>query len=129
MRSVSAVFTSSNSTGKAYEYFVREGDEPKVDDAIITSMSNVKEKGFNCARVVAVNEVASGMANKSYLLLISFDELRKRAESATDEMKRIKARETALHKLRELAETKALIESLRGSADPEIVALIKTIES
>lgn len=127
MRSVSAVFMNVNSTGKAYEYFVRDGDNPAEGDLIVTSVSNLHEK-INIARVTCVNAEASDKATKPYLMLISMSELNRRASAAIAEAKRLADRKAALGKLRDLAEAKALIASLRGSDDPEIVALIKTIE-
>jgi hypothetical protein len=135
MKSVSAAF-AANGEGKRYEYFVRDGDEPVIGDYIVTSLGPSashynagSEKVLNVARVVAINDEATDCATKFYLWLIPAEGLRTRATKDKEAVEREKRRKAALAKLRELAEAKALIDSLKGSDDAEIQALIKAIQS
>ena len=131
MRSVHAVFNGDTPFGtepKRYEYFVRDGDAPEVGDVVVTSLSVRTGAVVATARVVDVNEAATPAATKFYLYLLPMAELKARQKADLDAVTRRKERAAAVNRLRELAEAKALIDGLRSSTDPEIVALIKQIE-
>lgn len=128
MRSVVAEFYTGDT--RKYEYFVREGDEPKVGDFIVTSIApgSQGERPINAARIIEVRSSATAKATKFYLYLLPCDVLAERRNSDVERVEKEKRRVAAIQRLRELAEAKALINSLRNETDPEIQSLIKTIE-
>lgn len=136
MKSVLAVFDPGaddafGHLAKRYEYFTREGDNPQVGDFLVTSLPSGRahsDKMLNLARVVEVNDAATIKATKFYLYLIPVAELKARHVADVEATVRQKERADAIKRLRELAEAKTLIDSLRGSTDPEIAALIQKIE-
>lgn len=133
MRSIHAVFGDGDRVFghpelKRYEYFVRDGDAPEVGDVVVTSLSVRTGAVIATARVVEVNEAASPSATKFYLYLLPMAELKARHKADADAVVKRKERAAAINRLRELAEAKTLIDSLRNSTDPEIAALIKSIE-
>lgn len=139
MKSVYAVFIRagmSAQVSKNYEYLVRPDDEPEVGDFLVTSVANQEEGAYlRIAKVVSVNADASVLATKFYLQLIS-DQSLGAARKENDELvslerqrvARERDRQRVLGKLREYAEMKRLVDSLKDNDDPEIKDLLAQLK-
>lgn len=82
MKSVQAKFLTGNTV---YSYLVPEGDDPQVNDIIITSirMSDDKPGRYGdelakVARIMEVDEWANARATKFYMQLVSVAQVRER---------------------------------------------------
>lgn len=128
--------------GNNYDYFVPAGDEPKVGDLIVTSVSwdgdwqyrgstmGKLADGCRVARIVEVN-VPAGHATKFYLQLISVAGLTAAQASNRELLERAKAREAAKKALDALLEESGRIALYKQLAEinPEAKALLETLTS
>lgn len=156
LRTVTAIFPHGSKTRNAgmetlreYEYFIPEGDDPKIGDLIATSVAwslddgvayddedkpakaEVQKRawGATTAKVVRVNDAASDKANKFYLALMPLDGLMKRYQSNLDLVDRVKEAKAAKAKLDELVQQRSMLKVYEelAATNPEARALLNQL--
>lgn len=133
LRTISVVFNSS--PGRTYDYFVPEGDNPKIGDTVITSVNNgMTAHGLatevKSACVKAVHSATSDKATKFYLMILPNEELEKKAEANRAFAAKLAERKRAITKLEELAKVQdrmAIYEELAKN-NPEAQALLAILK-
>ncbi len=141
MNVVKAMFPS----GHAYSYFVPMGDNPKVGDVILTSISLPE---FNKSMLLSDHDVTHVMSNgklarvtqilsdcpkatKMYLQLISADEIRNRYETNVKYMEVAKKKKAIRQKLDELLKSEDALDRYRrlAQSNTEAAELLRELET
>lgn len=132
---VSAIFPPRS---QAYTYFVREGDDPKVGDVIVTSLSDEFKDSFGSCReaevktaiITGLHSIEMPKATKFYLQLISIKDLQKRRKENYLMVELQKRKAAARSKLQKMLEEQNYIEMYAKLAEtnPEAAKLIAILK-
>lgn len=123
------------SGGQVYTYLVPEGDEPKVGDRVITSMTTESsfEAGYpldmKIGKVINVLSEDDGKATKFYVWLIPLDVLRERINKNKEYKARAEERRQIRAQLDEMLKKQSDMERYeRLASNPEAAELITKLK-
>lgn len=129
MKYVKAIF--SKARPQMYTYLVPEGDEPKVGDIIITSLSGDStfnegyERDIKTATIVNVLSEDDGKATKFYIQLLSRDMLAERVKKNKEYKAKVEERRQIKAQLDEMLKKQSDMERYaRLKDDPAAAELI-----
>lgn len=127
-----------DTTRQLYTYFVREGDDPKPGDVIVTSISddydgilNPHQGEIKMARVISVLPEEHPKATKFYLMLVPRDELRRRRTENQEKFELVKKKKAARAKLQQMVQDQAMISVFEkmAEANPEAAELLAILKA